>query len=214
MSDLKGKAALVTGGSRGIGAAIARRLAADGAMVAITYGASAKNAQDIVASMRAEGGRAMAIAADSSDPAAVQGAVQRTTAEFGGLDILVNNAGMLFVAEIARFPDEQFERMLSVNVRAVFYASREAARQMRDGGRIINIGSVNSDVMPFPGGSIYAMTKGAIAGFTHGLARDLGPRDHREQYSAGTHRYGSQSGQWAERGRIETSHGIGAVRKA
>ena len=118
----------------------------------------------------------MAIAADSSDPAAVQGAVQRTTAEFGGLDILVNNAGMLFVAEIAQFPDEQFERMLSVNVRAVFYASREAARQMRDGGRIINIGSVNSDVMPFPGGSIYAMTKGAIAGFTHGLARDLGPR--------------------------------------
>jgi 3-oxoacyl-[acyl-carrier protein] reductase len=167
---------LITGGSRGIGAAIASRLAADGAAVAITFASSPDKADRTVKSIGAARGKAIAIRADSADPAAVKAAVERTVAELGGLDILVNSAGLLHVAPIGEFPDEQFERMLSVNVRAVFYAAKAAAKHLRDDGRIITIGSVNSDNMPFAGGSVYALTKGAVASFTRGLARDLGPR--------------------------------------
>jgi len=176
MAVLTNRVALVTGGSRGIGAAIAKRLAADGAAVAITYASSADKAEEVVAGIVREGGRAVAIQADSGSPEAVTRAVQRTVAELGSIDILVNNAGIAVLGSVGEIRDEDFERMLDVNVRGVFYATREAVRHMRAGGRIINIGSINSDFVPFAQGSLYSMTKAAIAGFTRGLARDLGPR--------------------------------------
>ncbi len=176
MADLNNKVALVTGASRGIGAAIAKRLAADGASVAITYSASPEKANAVVDSIVAAGGKAVAIQADSADMEAVKRAVRTTVETFGRIDILVNNAGVAPMAPIGEFPEEEFERALSINVRAVFTATKEAVRHMGEGGRVIMIGSVNSDFVPFPQGSVYALTKGAVAGFTHGLARDLGPR--------------------------------------
>jgi 3-oxoacyl-[acyl-carrier protein] reductase len=172
---LKNKSALVTGGSRGLGAAIAKRLAADGAAVAITYNESSAKAEEVVRAIEAAGGRALAIKADGADEEAVRIAVTRTVQTFGGIDILVNNAGVLAVATIEKFSMEDFDRMISVNIRGLFVATQEAARHMREGGRIIHIGSCNSDRIPFPGGSVYALTKGAVAAFTKGLARDLGP---------------------------------------
>jgi 3-oxoacyl-[acyl-carrier protein] reductase len=174
---LSGKAALVTGASRSLGAAIARRLGADGASVAITYSSSPGKADEVVKSIEATGGKGLAIKADAADPEAVRAAVQQTVEAFGGLDILVNNAGVLAIASIEKFSLEDFDRMIAVNIRGMFVATQEAARQMRDGGRIIHIGSCNSDRMPFAGGSVYALTKGAVAAFTKGLARDLGPRN-------------------------------------
>src|SRR3954453_18397115 len=176
MAKLTGKVALVTGGSRGIGAAVATRLASDGAAVAITYSASPQKADEVVREIVAKGGRAMAIRADAADPVAVKRAVNQAAEELGGLDIVVNSAGVLATGDIGSFSEEAFERMLAVNVRSVFYTVREAARHIRDGGRILLMRSVNSDSIPFPGGSVYALTKGAIASFTRGLARDLGPR--------------------------------------
>jgi 3-oxoacyl-[acyl-carrier protein] reductase len=175
-NKLSGKVALVTGASRSLGAAIAKRLAADGALVAITYSTSPAKADDVVRAIEAAGGKGLAIKADAADADAVRAAVTKTVATFGGIDILVNNAGVLAVAPIEKFSLEDFDRMIAVNVRGLFVATQEAARQMRDGGRIIHIGSCNSDRMPFAGGSVYALTKGAIAAFTKGLARDLGPR--------------------------------------
>ncbi len=173
---LTGKVALVTGGSRSIGAAIAKRLAADGAAVALTYSTSPGKAEEVVRAIEAAGGRALAIKADAADPEAVRLAVAKTVGAFGGIDILVNNAGALAVAPIEQFSLEDFDKLIAVNIRGVFVATQEAARHMREGGRIIHIGSTNSDRMPFAGGSVYALTKGAIAAFTKGLARDLGPR--------------------------------------
>jgi 3-oxoacyl-[acyl-carrier protein] reductase len=173
---LSGKVALVTGGSRSIGAAIAKRLAADGAAVAITYSSSPEKANEVVRAIEADGGKALAIKADSANPEAVRLAVAKTIGTLGSLDILVNNAGALAVAPIEQFPLEDFDRLIAINVRGLFVATQEAARHMREGGRIIHIGSTNSDRMPFIGGSVYALTKGAVAAFTKGLARDLGPR--------------------------------------
>jgi 3-oxoacyl-[acyl-carrier protein] reductase len=173
---LQGKAALITGGARGIGAAIAKRLAEDGAAVAITYSASKAKADEVVRSLQAAGNKALAILADSADPAALATAVNTTAKAFGRLDILVNNAGIATVKPIDQFTLEDFDRLMAINVRAVFVAAKEAARHVRDGGRIITIGSVNADRMPFAGGSVYAMSKAAVAGFTRGLARDLGSR--------------------------------------
>jgi len=173
---LAGKVALVTGASRGLGAAIARRLAADGATVAITYSSSPAKADEVVQSIQAAGGKALAIKADAADAQAVRAAVRQTVTTLGGIDILVNNAGVLAMAPIDQFTDADYERSIAVNVTGVFVATQEASRHMREGGRIIHIGSVNSDVMPFAGGSVYALTKGAIASFTRGLARDLGAR--------------------------------------
>jgi len=176
LAVLSGKAALVTGGSRGIGAAIAKRLAKDGADVAITYSSSSERAQEVVEGIVKEGGKAIAIKADAADQVAVRSAVQQAAKELGKIDILVNNAGVLALGPITDFPVDEFEKALSVNVRSVFTATQEAVRHMPDGGRVITIGSVNSERMPFQGGSVYALTKGAIASFTKGLARDLGTR--------------------------------------
>jgi 3-oxoacyl-[acyl-carrier protein] reductase len=177
MPALTGKSALVTGASRGIGAAIAKRLAKEGADVAITYSASSERAQQLVQEITGDGGRALAIKADAIDQSAVRDAVTTTAKQFGKLDILVNNAGVVSLGSIADFSPDDFEKALSVNVRSVFTAIQAALPHMPDGGRIITIGSVNSERMPFQGGSVYALTKGAVASFTKGLARDLGERN-------------------------------------
>ncbi|KAB8321234.1 3-oxoacyl-ACP reductase FabG [Tolypothrix campylonemoides VB511288] len=176
MTTLAGKVALVTGGSRGIGAAIAKRLAHDGAAVALTYTSSSQKADEVVRDIEAAGGKALAIRADSADVEAVKNAVAETVNTFGRLDILVNNAGVGALAPIDQFLIEEFDRLVAVNIKGVFVATQEAVRHMGEGGRIIMIGSGSSDSMPFAGGSIYALTKGAIASFTRGLARDLGAR--------------------------------------
>ncbi len=174
--QLTDKVALVTGGSRGIGAAIARRLGRDGAAVAITYTSAQPKAAEVVREIEAAGGRALAIHADSADAEAVKRAIAETVKTFGRLDVLVSNAGIAVLAPLDTFSLDDFDRMVAVNVRAVFVAAQAAARHMDGGGRIITIGSVNADRMPFAGGSVYAMTKAAVAGLTRGLARDLGPR--------------------------------------
>src|SRR5262249_23884374 len=131
---------------------------------------------EIVRGIEASGGRAKAIRADAADAEAVRAAVAETVRAFGRLDVLVNNAGTLAMGPLEQFALADFDRMVAVNVRAVFVAAQEAARHMGAGGRIINIGSVNADYSPFAGGSVYAMTKAAVAGLSRGLARDLGPR--------------------------------------
>jgi len=173
---LAGRVALVTGGSRGIGAAIAKRLAAEGAAVAITYANAKNKADEVVHSIESEGGRGLAICADSADAKAVKNAVDETTRQLGRLDVLVNNAGIATMAHVDQFSLEDFDRLVAVNIRGVFVAAQEASRHMTGGGRIITIGSVNADRVPFAGASVYAMTKAAVAGLTRGLARDLGPR--------------------------------------
>ncbi|MCY1274357.1 Cyclic-di-GMP-binding biofilm dispersal mediator protein [compost metagenome] len=176
LQTLEGKVAFIQGGSRGIGAAIAKRLARDGAAVALTYSASASSALDVVQAIESAGGRAIAIQADSRDEKAIRAAIRHTVETYGRLDILVNNAGVLAVAPIEEFSIDDLDRTLDVNVRSVVIASQEAARVMGEGGRIITIGSTNAERMPFAGGSVYALSKAAVAGFTKGLARDLGPR--------------------------------------
>lgn len=177
MSDLSGKSAFVTGGSRGIGAAIVKRLASDGAAVAFTYSSGAAPAEALVAEIESAGGKAIAIQADSANQEAVRSAVQQAATAFGKIDILVNNSGIIVLGPITDIKPQDFERILAINVHSVFTATQEAVRHMPDGGRIIHIGSVNSDRMPFVGGSVYALTKGAIYSFTKGLARDLGSRN-------------------------------------
>ncbi|MBV4519519.1 3-oxoacyl-ACP reductase FabG [Pseudomonas sp. SWRI74] len=172
---LEGKTALVTGGSRSIGAAIAKRLAADGANVVLTFSASPGKAFEVVQAIEAAGGRALAIAADAGDPAAVRAAVTRTVEAFGSLDILVNNAGIALGGPIQDISFEDYQRMIAVNVTGVFVATQEAARIMKTGGRIIHIGSSMTHYAAFPTASLYTLTKGAIAGFNRSLARDLGP---------------------------------------
>lgn len=170
------KVALVTGGSRSIGAAIAKRLASEGAVVALTYSASADKAAEVVRAIESGGGRALAIAADAGKPDAVREAIAQTIGAFGSLDILVNNAGINIGGPITQTSQDVYEQMIAVNVTGVFVASQEAARHMKTGGRIIHIGSSMAHYASFPGCSLYTLTKGAIAGFNRGLARDLGPK--------------------------------------
>jgi len=170
------KVALVTGGARGIGAAIVKRLARDGAAVAFTYVSSPDKANDLAATINAGGGKALAIRADSADAAAVQAAVQQTVEHFGGLDILVTNAGILNLAPIEDYPLEEFDRMVATNVRGTFVAMQAAARVMKEGGRIVTIGSIASIRVAFPTSSVYSMTKGAVAALVRGAAIDLAPR--------------------------------------
>jgi len=173
---LKNKSALVTGGSRGIGAAIVKRLASKGANVTLTYSNSPDRANEVVKAAQASGVRSLAIQADSADASAVVTAVERTVSELGGIDILVNNAGILITGPLEDFKLADFDRTLAINVRAVFVATWAAVKHMKDGGRIINIGSTNAERMPFAGGGVYAMSKSALQGLVQGLARDLGPR--------------------------------------
>jgi len=171
-----GKVALVTGGSRGIGAAIVRRLARDGAAVAFTYAGNEAAAQALAGEIEAAGGHALAIRADSADAEALGAAVALAARSFGRLDILVNNAGVFLGGTIDQMPLADFDRTLAVNVRAVFVATQAAVRHMGEGGRVITIGSTNAERMPWPGFAAYAMSKSALSGLTRGLARDLGPR--------------------------------------
>lgn len=174
--NLSGKVALIQGGSRGIGAAIVKRLAAQGAAVAFTYVSSAAKAEELQNSVIRDGGKALAIHADSANADAIRNAVNATVEAFGRLDILVNNAGVLAIAPLEDFKLEDFDQTLAINVRSVFIATQEATRHMGEGGRVINIGSTNAERMPFGGGGPYAMSKAALVGLTKGLARDLGPR--------------------------------------
>ena len=173
---LTDKIALVLGGSRGIGAAIVKQLAADGASVALTYAKSADRAAEAARAAEALGVSAIMIKADSADPAAVKDAVAQTVARFGRLDILVINAGILIRGAVDTFALEDFDRMLATNVRGVFVAIQASAPHLSDGGRIITIGSNTAVRTAFPGASVYSMTKGAIASLVRGVAIDLAPR--------------------------------------
>jgi len=171
------KRALVTGASRGIGASIAKVLAAEGADVAITYEKSAERAAEVVQAIKAQGRRAVAIRADSADPTAIQSSIDKTVAELGGLDILVNNAGILRVAELKDISLEDIDAILNVNVRGPIIASKSALPHLSKGGRIITIGSFFADRVPSPVLSVYAASKSALVAFTKGLARELGPKE-------------------------------------
>lgn len=175
-NTLKNKRALVTGGSRGIGAAIVKRLAKEGAHVAFTYVASPDKAEQVAKAAQAFGVKAIALQADSADANAIVNAVEQAAKELGGIDILVNSAGVLAIAPIDQFKLADFDRTIAINVRAVFVATQAVIKHMKEGGRIINIGSCNAERMPFPGGGVYAMSKSALQGLVQGLARDLGPR--------------------------------------
>ncbi|MFI9810398.1 3-oxoacyl-ACP reductase family protein [Streptomyces sp. NPDC052301] len=174
--ELFGKVALVTGGSRGIGAATARRLAEAGAAVALTYARSAGQARAVVERIEADGGRAMAIQADLTQPTTAADAVERTVQELGRLDILVNNAGFLTYGPLAEVSVEELDRVLAVDVRSVFLAVQTAARHMPGGGRVISIGSCFNGRVPASNFVLQATAKSALIGLTKGLARELGPR--------------------------------------
>src|SRR4051812_13660633 len=173
---MAGKVALVTGGSRGIGAAIAKRLAADGASVALTYSKSPDAAAALVQAIERAGGKALAIQADAADAAAVRNAVEKTVAIFGRLDVLVNNAGTANPVTVEETSLADFDRLFAVNVRGTFVATQAALKTMKSGGRIINIGSCLGERVFIPGMAPYSATKGAIKMFTQGLARELGAR--------------------------------------
>ena len=176
MSDLNDKVALVTGASRGIGAAIAKRLAADGASVAITYSRSAEGAARVVAEIEAGGGKAIAIQADATDAAAVQSAVENVVSTFGKLDILVNNAGTGIPKPFEDTTLDEINEVVDLNVRGLFIATKAALKHLSDGGRIISIGSCLSEKAATPGLVVYAATKGAVKMFTQGLSREVGSR--------------------------------------
>lgn len=176
MTDsLAGKAALVTGGSRGIGAGIAKALARAGADVAITYVSARSKADEVLADIRAAGRRGLAIQADSARHADVERAVGQAAETFGRLDILVNNAGIFPYGPIEDVTVEELDRTMAIHAKSVFAAARAAVPHMRDGGRIISIGSCLAERVPGPGFTLYAMSKSALTGLTKGLARDLGP---------------------------------------
>jgi Dehydrogenases with different specificities (related to short-chain alcohol dehydrogenases) len=176
MTELKSRVAFVTGGSRGLGAAIARRLAQAGADVAITYVQSAMRAEAVVAEIEALGRRALALRADSADAEEIVEAVHAAARHFGRLDILVNNAGIFPYGPPDEVDVETLDRTLAIHVRGVFLASQAALAHMGEDGRIVSIGSSLGTQVPAPGTTLYSMSKSALTGFTKGLARDLGPR--------------------------------------
>jgi 3-oxoacyl-[acyl-carrier protein] reductase len=173
---LEGKIALVTGGSRGIGAGIARRLAAEGASLAITYTKGADAAAAVVKEIEGGGGKAIAIQADAADAAAVIAAVDQTAAKFGRIDVLVNNAGTAIPAPFEETSLEDIDRMFSINVRGTLVATQAALKHMKEGGRIITIGSCVGERMMTPGLVAYSATKGAVKMFVQGLSREVGER--------------------------------------
>jgi 3-oxoacyl-[acyl-carrier protein] reductase len=176
MSKLKGKVALVTGASRGIGAAIAKRLSEDGASVAITYAKDTSAASAVVKAIEANGGQAIAIQADAADAAAVKSAVEKAVAALGMLDVLVNNAGTAIPKKFEDTTLEELDRVIDINIRGVFVTTQAALKHMNDGGRIINIGSCVGERMMTPGLVPYSATKGAVKMFTQGLSREVGSR--------------------------------------
>src|SRR5712671_8113648 len=176
MSKLTEKVALVTGGSRGIGAAIAKRLAADGANVAITYAKDASAACAVVKAIELDGGKAVAIQAEATDAEAVKSAVEKTVKTFGRLDVLVNNAGTAIPKPFEQTTLEEMDRVLDINIRGVFVATQAALKHMNDGGRIIMIGSAVGERAVAPGLVPYAATKGAVKMFTQALSREVGSR--------------------------------------
>lgn len=176
MSYLTTKVALVTGASRGIGAAIAKRLASDGASVAITYSKGAEDAARVVDEIEAAGGKAVAFQADATDAAAVRSAVESVVSTFGRLDILVNNAGTAIPKPFEETTLEEIDQVVGLNVRGLFIATQAALKHLPEGGRIISIGSCVGERMMTPGLVVYSATKGAVKMFTQGLAREVGPR--------------------------------------
>jgi 3-oxoacyl-[acyl-carrier protein] reductase len=176
MSKLTEKVALVTGGSRGIGAAIAKRLAADGASVAITYTKGADAAESVVKEIESAGGKAIAIQADAADTEAVTAAVEKTVATFGRLDVLVNNAGTAIPKRFEETTLEEVDRMININFRGLMVATQAALKHIQNGGRIINIGSCVGERVLTPGLVAYSATKGAVKMFTQGLSREVGSR--------------------------------------
>jgi 3-oxoacyl-[acyl-carrier protein] reductase len=173
---LEGKVALITGGSRGIGAAIAKRLAADGAKVAITYSKGADAAASVVKEIERDGGKAIAIQADATDADAVKAGVEKTVTTFGRLDVLVNNAGTAVPKTFEETTLEEMDRVLDINVRGVFIATQAALKHMKSGGRIVMIGSSVGEHVVVPGLVPYAATKGAVKMFTQALSREVGSR--------------------------------------
>jgi 3-oxoacyl-[acyl-carrier protein] reductase len=176
MSTLSNKVALITGGSRGIGAAIAKRLAADGASVALTYTKGADAAASVVKAIEGAGGKAIAIQADATDADAVKAAVEKTVATFSRLDILVNNAGTAIPKPFEEATIEELDHVLDLNIRGVFVATQAALKHMKTGGRIIMIGSCVGERTMAPGLAAYSATKGAVKMFTQGLSREVGAR--------------------------------------
>lgn len=176
MTRLDGKVALVTGGSRGIGAAIAERLALEGADVAFTYLSNAHRADEVASRIGALGSKALPIAADGADGAAVVAAVEQTVSTLGGLDILVHNAGMFPYGGFEEVTAEELDQALALHVRNAFLATQSAVKHMDENGRVITVGSCIAERVPIPGLALYAMTKAAMVGFTKGIARDVGER--------------------------------------
>jgi 3-oxoacyl-[acyl-carrier protein] reductase len=177
MSKLTKKVALVTGGSRGIGAAIAKRLAADGASVAITYAKDADAAASVVKAIEQSGGKAIAIQADAADADALRRAVEKTVAALGGIDVLVNNAGTAIPKKFEDTTLEELDRLININVRGTMIATQAALKHMKSGGRIIMIGSCVGERMMTPGLVPYSATKGAVKMFSQGLSREVGSRN-------------------------------------
>jgi 3-oxoacyl-[acyl-carrier protein] reductase len=176
VSQLANKVALVTGGSRGIGAAIAKRLAAGGARVAITYAKDAEAASSVVKAIEDAGGKATAIQADAANAEAVKGAVEKTVTAFGGIDVLVNNAGTAIPKRFEETTLEELDRLININVRGTLVATQAALKHMKSGGRIIMIGSCVGERVLTPGLVPYSATKGAVKMFTQGLSREVGSR--------------------------------------
>jgi 3-oxoacyl-[acyl-carrier protein] reductase len=176
MSNLTEKVALITGGSRGIGAGIAKRLAADGAAVVITYAKDAKAASDVVKAIEQDGGKAVAIQADAADVEALRAAVEKTVATFGRLDVLVNNAGTANPKTFEETTLEEIDRLIDINLRGTMVLTQAALKHMKDGGRIITIGSCVGERVLTPGLVVYSATKGAVKMFAQGLSREVGKR--------------------------------------
>jgi 3-oxoacyl-[acyl-carrier protein] reductase len=176
MLNLTEKVALVTGGSRGIGAAIAKRLAADGASVAITYAKDASGASAVVKAIEQGGGKAVANQADAADVEAVKSAVEKTFSTFGRLDVLVNNAGTAIPKTFEETTIEEMDRVIDINMRGILATTHAALKHMKSGGRIIMIGSAVGERVQVPGLVAYAATKGAVKIFTQALSREVGGR--------------------------------------
>jgi 3-oxoacyl-[acyl-carrier protein] reductase len=175
MNSLQGKVALVTGSSRGIGAAIARDLAAAGAGVVVNFAGNHTAADEVVIEIKAKGGQAIAVQADVGKSAEVKKLFDAALEHFGRLDILVNNAGVILYKKLAEITDEEFDRLMDINVKGVFYCLREAATKLADGGRIVNFSSTTTRLM-LPTYSAYVATKGAVEQMTRVFAKEMGPR--------------------------------------